>query len=815
MSAHESSGAAAPDAMADASVELRPKLVGQRIKRTEDPRLLTGAGRYVDDIAPHGTLHVAVRRSDQPHAVIRSIDASGAFAVPGVVAVFDAADLEGDFSPAVPTSRMKGYYATPFRPLAAGKVRYAGEPVVCVVAESRYAAEDALEHVLIDYDPLPVAVRAREAAADGAPLLHDAAGSNVIIARTFARGDVDAALAGAAVVVKGCFRMTRKTPVPMENRSYLAEWDRRRQALTLNSSTNIPGIVRDVLAGCLGLPGNRMRVIAPDVGGSFGGKGSLNHEEMLVCVLARKLERPVKFTADRMEDLSAMSQAFDEEIEAELGVDADGRFLGLKADVTGDIGAYSIYPWTGALEPVQVVSFLPGPYRMEHYRGAVRGVLTPKPPTGPYRGVGRPSSTFAMERLVDMAAQKLGLDPAEIRRRNLVTAPEFPYRTGSGIIWDRSAFMECLDGACDLVDYPALCAARDAARAEGRWVGLGFASYAELTGIGSRIAVAPGMPINTGTETCALRIDPTGAVTAAFGISSHGQGLETTLAQVVADELGCRMEDVEVQHGDSALVPMGTGTYASRSAVLGGGAATKSARVVKAKVLRAAAHLMEVPEEDLDAENGLIRARTSNRTMTFREVAHAVYSQMGRIPYDKREDLVAAETYDPYLGTACASTHLAMVEVDRETFGVKVLRFAVAEDCGRIINPMIVDGQVHGAVAQGIGAALLEEVVHDDAGQLLTASLADYLVPVATDMPKIDILHVEAELPGNLGGFRGMGEGGTIGAPAAIANAISDALSPLGIGIETLPATPERLFRLVEDAQRGIMVSEITRAIST
>jgi carbon-monoxide dehydrogenase large subunit len=378
-----------------------------------------------------------------------------------------------------------------------------------------------------------------------------------------------------------------------------------------------------------------------------------------------------------------------------------------------------------------------------------------------------------------------------------VTADEFPYRTASGIIWDKSAFQECLEGACEHADYEGLVRERDRAREQGRWVGIGLSSYAELTGIGTRISVAPGMPINTGTETSKIEIDATGAVTAAFGISSHGQGLETTLAQVIADELGCKMEEVEVLHGDSSLVPMSSGTYASRSAVLAGGAATMSSRVVKAKVLRAAAYLMEVPVEDLEASDGIIRARSSNASMTFKEVASAVYSQMGRIPREQREDLSASETYDPFLGTACSSTHLAMVEIDPQTFGVQIKRFVVAEDCGRIINPMIVDGQVHGAVAQGIGAALLEEIVYDDKGQFVTASLADYLVPVATNVPDIGIVHVEADLPNNLGGFRGMGEGGTIGAPAAIANAISDALSPLGIEIDTLPATPDRIFRLV------------------
>lgn len=785
----------------DASVELRPKLVGTRVKRTEDPRLLSGNGRYVDDITPKGTLHVALRRSDQPHATIRSIDLGDVFDIPGVVAVFDATDLEADLLPAIPTSKMKNYYATPIWPLARGKVRYVGEPVIAVVADSRYAAEDAVERIVIEYEPLTFAIRQVDAVAPDAPLLHEEAGTNVIISREFQRGEVDEVFAQAPVTVRARFRMTRKTAMAMETRSYLAEWDRRKQALTLHSSTNIPGIIRDVLSGCLDLPGNRMRVVAPDVGGSFGGKGSLYHEELLVCVLARKLDRPVKYISDRLEDLTATSQAFDELMDAELAVDEEGHLLGLRADVIGDIGAYSIYPWTGALEPVQVVSFLPGPYRMAAYRGRIRGVLTPKPPTGPYRGVGRPASTFAMERLIDMAARKLGLDPAEMRRRNLVNAEEFPYRTGSGIIWDRSAFQECLQAACDYANYPALVRERDEARRQGRWVGIGFASYAELTGIGSRIAVAPGMPINTGVETAKITIDATGAITADFGISSHGQGLETTLAQVIADELGCRMEDVEVRHGDSALVPMGTGTYASRSAVLAGGAATKSSHVVKAKVFKAASHLMEVPVEDLEASQGIVRSRSSNRSLTFKEIAHAVYAQMGRIPHDQREDLVATESYDPYFGTACSSTHLAMVEIDPGTFGVTVKRFVVAEDCGRIINPMIVDGQVHGAVAQGIGAALLEEVVHDDDGQCVTASLADYLVPVASVIPPIGIVHVEAELPNTIGGFRGMGEGGTIGAPAAIANAVSDALSPLGIEIDTLPVTPDRIFRLVEAAR--------------
>ena len=781
------------------AVEMRPKLVGERVQRVEDPRLLTGHGRYVDDIAPPGVLYVAFRRSDRPHARILDVNIGQAFDVPGVQGVFEAADLVDAYKPALAISRMKGYHPTPLHPLAVDKVRFVGEPVIAVVAESRYAAEDAAGCIAIEYEPLPFAGRAAEAALPDAPLLYEAFGTNAIVVREFGRGDVEAAFTKAAVRVAARFRLTRKTPLPMEPRSYLAEWDERRRALTLHSSSNIPGVVRDALAACLDLPGNRVRVVAPDVGGSFGSKGSFYPEEMLVAVLARKLGRPIKWTCDRLEDLSATSQSFDETMDCELAVDADGALLALKADVLGDIGAYSVYPWTAALEPVQVVSFLPGPYRLENYQARVRGVLTPKPPTGPYRGVGRPASTFAMERLIDMAALKLGLDPAEMRRRNLVRDNEFPYRTGSGIIWDNCAFQGCLEAACERADYAALRREQAEARAAGRWVGLGFASYAELTGIGSRIAVAPGMPINTGTETASIKIDATGAVTAAFGIASHGQGLETTLAQVIADELGCAMADVEVQQGDSNLVPMGTGTYASRSAVLAGGAATLASRVVKTKLLKAAAILLDAPVESLDVSGGTVRRRDSNQSLTIKEIANAVYAQMGRIPYQQREDLTAHETYDPYLGTAAAATHLAMVEVDPETYAVRILRYVVAEDCGRIINPMIVDGQVHGGVAQGVGAALLEEIVHDDDGQALTASLVDYLVPTAGDAPRIDIVHIENPST-TLGGFRGMGEGGTIGGPAAIANAIADALSPLGIEIDTLPVTPERIFQLLRQA---------------
>jgi carbon-monoxide dehydrogenase large subunit len=779
----------------------RPKIVGARIKRTEDPRLLTGLGAYTDDRQVMRVLHVAFRRSDQAHARIRSIDCSAARAAPGVVAVLTAEDLSAAVQPLVATSRMPNYYPTPLLPLAQHKVRYVGEPVVGVIAQSRYHAEDALELIAIDYEPLAAVSDPEAAARSGAALLHEEAGSNVLVSREFKRGDVDAAAQSAPVRVKGRFRMHRKTALAIEPRACLAEYEAGREALTLHSATQVPGIVRDALATALDIPGHRIRVVAPDVGGGFGGKGSLYPEEIFVCAAARQLRRAVKWTSDRLEDLAASNQAFDEIVDAELALDADGRILALSADVIGDVGAYSVYPWTAGLEPVQVVSFLPGPYRIQHYRARTRAVATSKAPTGPYRGVGRPISTFVMERLMDMAAAQIGMDAKDIRLKNLVAAEELPYKVASGIVWDKSGFQECLNAACAAIGYDSLRAEQRDARAAGRWVGIGIACYAELTGIGSRISVAPGMPINTGTETAIVRIDSTGAVTAAFGVAAHGQGLETTLAQVVAEHLGARFDDIRIVQGDSSAVPGGTGTYASRSMVLAGGAGTLAAQAVREKVLNAASHLLEASVADLVAEDGRVTVVGTDRSISFREVARAVYSELARLPAEARGELAATRTYDPVFGTTSAATHVATVEIDPETYEVRVERFVVAEDCGRLVNPLIVDGQVHGGVAQGIGAALYEEVIYDERGQVTTGSLVDYLVPSACEIPPMMVVHLESESPTTLGGFRGMGEGGTIGAPAAVANAVADALAPLGIEINELPATPERLFRLIEAAR--------------
>jgi aerobic carbon-monoxide dehydrogenase large subunit len=779
-----------------------PRLVGARVARREDPRLLTGQGSYVDDHRPARMLYAAFLRSPHAHARIRRLDASAALALPGVAAVLTGEDITRSSKPVRAASKTPNVKTTSYPPLALGKVRHVGEAVAMVAAESRYVAEDAVERIVVDYEPLPV-VRDVESALDPAsPVLHDEAETNLLVSREFVRGDVDAALAGAAVVVRERFRFHRHTPVCMENRGCLGEYATASGALTLRSSAQCPGLVRDVLADLLDIPEHLIRVIANDVGGGFGAKASLYPEEIATCVMARRLGRPVKWIGDRREDLLATTHAWDEIVDAELGLDQDGAIVGLRAEVTVDVGGYSIYPWTAAIEPVQTISFLPGPYRVPTYRGRTRGVATNKAPLGPYRGVGRPPAVFVIEGLVDRAARRLGLDPTEIRLRNFIRDEDFPYKSPSGIVWDRSSFTESLRRAREALDYKAARDEQARARAAGRWVGIGIASYVELTGIGSAIPVSPGMPVSTGTEAATIRFDPAGKVTAVFGVASHGQGLETTLAQIVADEVGVPIEDVRVVHGDTDASPYGTGTYASRSLVLAGGAAILAGRSVREKMLVIAGHLLEADPADVTLADGRYAVRgMPDRSVTVRQIARAAYSGAKQLPKGLEPGLEATRFYDPYYGTASNATHAAMIEIDRATLEVKTLRYVVVEDCGRMVNPLIVDGQVHGGVAQGIGAALLEEIVYDDQGQLLSGTLMDYVVPSACEIPTMEVHHVETPSPVALGGFRGMGEGGTIGAPAAIANAVADALAPLQIEIAELPVTPERLFRLIGKAR--------------
>jgi carbon-monoxide dehydrogenase large subunit len=771
-------------------------MIGRPVRRLEDERFLTGQGRYVADLALPGMLHLAFVRSPHAHARLGAIDTAGAAGAPGVVACVTGGDLRHRVRPVRAPSRMKTYTATEFPALALGKVRYAGEAVAAVVADSRYTAEDAADLVQVVYEPLPVVHDVEAALADGAGRVHDDAGGNLILSRTFAQGDVDAAFAAAAVTVGARFRFHRHAGVAMENRGCVADW--QAGALTLWASTQVPGILKDALAEVLGLSAHRVRVVAPDVGGGFGLKSVVYPEEIVACALAMRLGRPVKWIGDRREDLLTSTQAWDEVIDAELALGGDGSVHGLRARVRADVGAYSVHPWTASIEVIQVISFLPGPYRVPHYRAEAVGVATNKAPLGPYRGVGRPVAAFVMEGLLDRAARRLGIDPVELRRRNMIRDDEFPYRSPSGIVWDGAAFRQTLEETCARAGYAALRAEQARARAAGRTIGIGVAAYVELTGIGSAIPASPGADIATGTEGATVRVEPGGGVTALFGLAGHGQGYETTLAQVVASELGVRVEDVRVVHGDTALAPHGTGTYASRGAVLGGGAAILASRAVRDKALVIAAHLLEVASADLEIVEGAIRVRgAADRALSLWQVATAAHASARRLPAGVEPGLEATRFYDPFFGTASCATHLAVVEIERGTWAVRVLRYVAVEDCGRVINPMIVEGQAVGGVAQGIGAALLEELVYGEDGQLLTGTLMDYLVPTAMEMPAVEVHHVDRPSPTTLGGFKGVGEGGTIGAPAAIASAIADALAPLGFEVGELPVTGDRLFRML------------------
>ena len=779
---------------------MTPKLVGARVKRVEDRRLLTGQGHYVDDHRPPRTLHAAFLRSPHAHARIARVDAAPALAAPGVVAVMTGEGIAGLAKPLRAASKMPHYKETAMPALALGKVRYVGEPVAVVVAESRYDAEDALDRIAADYDPLPPITDMEAALADGSALVHDEADTNLILQREFAVGDVDKALEGAPVVIRERFRFYRHAGVCMENRVCLAEYDPGAERLTLHSSTQCPNILRDCLADLLDMPEYNIRVVAPDVGGGFGVKTPLYQEETTACVLARRLRRPIKWVEDRREDLLTTIHAWDEILDVELGLTRDGTIVGLRANVFVDVGAYSIFPWTAAIEPVQCISFLPGPYVVPNYRGRTHGIATNKCPMGPYRGVARPVSTFAMEGMVDRAARRLGMDPTEIRLKNYIRT--FPYKSPSGVVWDSGSFYESLLKAREAIDYGALRAEQQRLRAQGKYLGIGFASYVELTGVGSAIPVAPGMAITTGMEAATVRVDPSGKVTALFGIASHGQSLETTLAQVVAGELGVPMEDVKVLHGDTGVSPYGTGTYASRSAVIGGGAGMLAGRAVRDKALAIAAHMLEANVEDLDLRDGSFYVKgVPQARLTLRDVAKSAYYGVKHIPRGMEPGLEATKFYDPYFGTTSNATHAAVVEVDPDTGHVHIRRFLVVEDCGVVINPMVVEGQAHGGVAQGIGAALLEELVYDAQGQLTTATLMDYLIPTASEVPNIEVAHLETPSPTALGGFKGMGEGGTIGAPGALANAVADALAPLGVEVRELPITPERIVRLVQAAR--------------
>jgi carbon-monoxide dehydrogenase large subunit len=775
--------------------------LGISVPRKEDFRLLTGRGRYVSDLVLPDMVHAAFVRSPYAHAMVAGVDATAALALPGVIAVLAGDDPSFIGIRITARSELPSYVETSQPLLAWPKVRFAGEAVAVVVATTPAIAADAAELVEVTYDPLPVVVDPLAAmdGSQGRAVVHSAAPDNVLLRRRFEGGDPDTALGASHLVVERSFRTNRQAGVPIEGRAVVASWDDSDRTLTLWSGTQIPHLARHALAVLLGMAERRIRLVAPDVGGGFGVKASLYPEEVALCLLALRLRRAVKWVESRSEHMVAAHHARDHAYRVTAGFAADGRLTALVADAVCNAGAYSVYPWTAGLEPLMAGGLLPGPYRVEHYRCDVAGVATNTAPAGPYRGVARPATVFVMERLLDAAAAQLGLDAVEIRRVNLITPEEIPYRAATRLVHDSRTYGTCLDAVLKRLDYEGFRAEQAAARAEGRLLGVGIAVYNELTGLGRGASAGPRMAFRTGHEVVTVRLDPLGGVTVLTGASSQGQGIETTFAQIAAETLGVPYDDVEVRLGDTAAGGFGFGAFSSRQGVIGGGAVQRATEAVREKVLRIAAHLLEAAPGDLIIEDGEVRAIDApSKAVSVAHVAKAAYLDSQRLPEGEEPGLEATRSYDPVKGTFAAGASAAVVEVDPETGAVEVQRYVCVEDAGRVYHPGIVDGQMAGAVAQGIAGALYEHHLYDADGQLRTSTLADYLMPSAAELPSFELEHIE-DPADTATGARGVGEGGTLGAAAALAGAVSDAL---GTQVDELPLSPAAVFRAISARAR-------------
>ncbi|MFC9454511.1 xanthine dehydrogenase family protein molybdopterin-binding subunit [Streptomyces sp. NPDC056983] len=770
----------------------RQRAVGQVVPRKEDYRLLTGGGRYVSDLQLPRMRHVAFLRSPHGHARLTSVDASGARRMAGVTAAFTGDQPEFATVSLRALSALPTYVETEQPVLARNKTRFAGEPVAAVVAENRYLAEDALERIDVDYEPLPATVTAwlppREP-------VHEQAPDNVLLERTFDTGEVPQALADAHLVVDRELITNRHAGNPMECRAGVALWDGER--LTFWSGTQVPHLVRNILADLLRLPEGNIQVIAPDVGGGFGTKAVVYPEDVALCVIAQQLRgTPVKWVEDRAEHLLAATHARDHRYRVKAAFAADGELLALDADVTCNVGAYSVYPWTAGIEPLMAGGLLSGPYRLQHYRCTVRGVTTNTSPSGPYRGVARPASVFAMESVLDEAARQLGMSSLDIRRRNLITPTEIPYRMPSRLVDDSGWYGECLEKAVDLIGHDDFRAEQQRRRTSGENpIGLGLACYNELTGLGRAASAGPRMPFRTGHDACTVRVNPDGRVTVFSGVTSQGQGLETTVAQVVADAVGVPYEDVEVRIGDTDESLWGFGAFSSRQAVIGGGAAHRAGRAVREKILCLAAGVYESDADHLSVEGGEILAAGVDKPLgTLAELARVAYLESNRLPEGIEPGLDATRFYDPVRGAFAAGAQAAVVEVDRGTGQLNILKWVCVEDAGTVINPQVVEGQIAGSIAQGLGGALYEHLVYDEAGNLSTGTLMDYLMPTSAEVPDLVIEHLSKPADNPLG-VRGVGEGGTLGPNAVLAGALTDAI---GATVTHLPLTPASVWEALQ-----------------
>jgi carbon-monoxide dehydrogenase large subunit len=768
-----------------------PALVGKRLKRTEDKRFLQGRSRFVDDLHLPGLLHMAFVHSPLPHARITSIDVTQPKEDPRLVAVLTAADLPP--IPPIPCWDAEPETLPSNQPmLATDVVRFVGDLVAIVVAEDRYAAEDLAQTVRVEYEPLPLVDTVQSALDGGAPVLHADWGTNVFNTFQIVQGQAHDVVARAPRRLEETFRVQRHSAAPMEGRGAVAIWDERDERLSLWTSTQVPHTVRGRVADLVGLPEDALRVVAPDVGGGFGQKCIVYREEVLAAAVAKLLGRPVKWTEDRWENFLTGSHAREQVHQVQVGFTEEGVILGIVDESLTDNGAYE--SMLALVDAYHGSVSMRGPYRIPHFHATARSVVTNKSPTCPYRGVGMSQAAFVMERVIDSVADELGMDPADVRRRNLIRPEELPVDRGTEHFPDGRALLDtgdyprCLERALELVGYEEMRARQQELREKGEHIGIGISCYVEQTG----------MPT---FESATIRVEPSGRVVVLSGASSHGQGHATSFAQICADELGADFDDVVIVQGDTDVVLQGKGTFASRSAVVGGTAVVLAAEQMRDKIIRVAASLLETDPSDLEIERGAVRVKGSpDREVTFAEAAQAVAPGRSLPPGVEEYELSATEFFHPENSTFGNGTHVAVVRVDIDTGNVEVLRYVAVSDAGTLINPMIVDGQIHGGVAQGFGSAFLEEILYSDDGQPTNPNLMEYLLPTAEAFPSIVVEHIETPSELNPRGFKGVGEGAVIGSLPAFVGAVADAVRPLGVRITETPITPTRLFELVQKA---------------
>ena len=778
-------------------MEAGVRWTGRSLRRFEDPALVRGLGRFVADVADQhrGALHAAFVRSPVPAGEIRSIEA------PPGAPVLTAESFGGIRTMCARLDR-PDFVALETPVLASDTVRHPGEPVALVVAGSRAEAEDLAEQVIVDIDATRPVLDAAAATDPAAPTVHAGLdmpmGNNVVLDARFSTEGVDAAFESADEIVALDIRAHRQNALPIEARGALAAHDAGTGRTTLTAANQMPHMLRTALADILGIGEAELRVVTPEVGGAFGQKMCVPREYVALVAAARLLGATIAWIEDRSENLLASWHSRDHSYRLRGAFSSNGLLLGLDADIVCNIGAYSNYPVTFGVEPLMALAELPGPYRLSQYRVRSRAVTTNMCPIAPYRGVSRPVLTLAMERLMDTAARGLGLDPVEVRRANLVS--DFPYSMPTGLPVDPGSYVETLDAAVDALDVEGFRRRQQRAAAEGRYLGIGFSVFGERTGYGTPAFAARAMEITPGYETVQLEMNPSGDVTARIGASPHGQGLATALSQLLADELGVEPRNVSVVHGDTDTTPYGWGTFASRSMVIAGGAAKLAAERLAAQLKEIAAHRLEASPEDIRLEHGSAVVAGTSIGVALPEIARIAHHSSHLLPAPMEPGLAVSATYDP-AGTFSNACHAAVVEVDPDTGHVRIERFVVIADAGLEVNPMIVEGQIHGGVTQGIANALYEELVVDDDGNLLTASLMDFLPPTACEVPLIEVTHLQTITDASITGAKGVGEGGAIGAPAAVLNAISDALAPLGIEVNEMPATPSRLRELIREAE--------------